>query len=228
MVDRMAKGQLLERSVIIPFEWHRGAPSGRPDSGCLDGIFLRGTEPPPLLVCSPHPLLGGSMLNPVVNELAYAAARCGRASLRFDYQGVGASEGEPSDDPERATADAKAALDHLLETTGQRGAAVAGYSFGCWPALLQAARDPRIDRLLLIAPPRNMLALPDYGTVSIPVTVVAGSADGLVDLAKEKELVQAQAARVRLEVLDADHSFRAAIVALARITERTLGAVRTD
>src|SRR5581483_6072513 len=105
------------------------------------------TESPPLLVGSPHPKLGGSMQNGVVNELAYAAARCGRASLRFDYEGVGASEGEVSDDPERAAKDMKDALDHLLETTSAPTAAVAGYSFGCLPALLLAARDPRVDRL---------------------------------------------------------------------------------
>lgn len=217
-MDRMAKGQLLERPVIVP------SPAG-----CLDGIYLRGSEAPSVLVGSPHPLLGGSMQNAVVNEVAYAAARCGRASLRFDYRGVGASEGEPSDDAERASEDMKAALDHLLESSGLKNAAIAGYSFGCWPALLTAARDPRVDRLLLVAPPRKMLALPDYGTVSIPVTVVVGALDTLCDLEREKELAPAYAPRVRVEVLrEADHSFRAGIVQLARITERVLGFVRAD
>jgi uncharacterized protein len=213
MVDRFAKGQLLERPVIVPF-----------GAGCLDGIYLRGEQPPPLLVASPHPLLGGSMQNPVVNEIAYAAARRGRASLRFDYQGVGASEGEPSDDPERAASDIKHALDHLLETTGQPLVALAGYSFGAVAALLLAAREPRIDRLLLFAPPRRSLAVPDYGAVSVPVTVVVGETDPLTDLGREKELAQAHAPRVRLEVVrEADHSFRNGIVQLARITERVLG-----
>lgn len=213
MVDRFAKGQLLERSVIVPY-----------DGGCLDGIYLRGTEPPPLLVGAPHPLLGGSMQNPVVNELAYAAARHGRASLRFDYQGVGASEGEPSDDPERAASDMKLALDHLIESANQPVAAVAGYSFGCIAALLLAARDPRIDRLLLVAPPRKSLAVPDYSAITVPVTVVCGEADPLVDIAREKELAQAHAPRVRLEVIrEADHSFRSGMVQLARLTERLLG-----
>jgi alpha/beta superfamily hydrolase len=213
MVDRLAKGQLLERPVIVPFE-----------KGCLDGIYLRGEATPPLLVGSPHPLLGGSMQNPVVNELAYAAARQGHASLRFDYQGVGASEGEPSEDPEQATNDMAHALEHLLESAGRPRAAIAAYSFGCIPALLLAARDPRVDRVLLVAPPRRSLAVPDYATVTIPVTVVVGEADTLSDLAQEKELAQAHAMRVRLEVVrEADHSFRNAHVQLARITERVLG-----
>ena len=221
MVDRKAKGQLLERSVIIPFP---GEGSNSPAGGCLDGIFLRGSESPSVLVGSPHPLLGGSMQNPVVNEIAYAASRCGRASLRFDYEGVGASEGESSGDPEKAARDMKAALDHLLESSESKTAAIAGYSFGCLPALLVAARDPRVDRLLLVAPPRKMLSLPDYGTVTVPVTVVLGSADTLVDQEREKELAHAQAPRVKLEVLkDADHSFRSGLVAIARMTEKVLG-----
>ena len=218
MVDRFAKGQLLERPVIVPF-----------GAGCLDGIYLRGEQPPPLLVASPHPLLGGSMQNPVVNEIAYAAARRGCASLRFDYQGGGASEGEPSDDPEQAASDMKHALDHLLETTGAPLAAIAGYSFGCAAALLLAARDPRVDRVLLVAPPRkSSLAVPDYGAITVPVTVVVGEADHLSDVSREKELAQAHAPRVRLEVIrEADHSFRSGMVQLARFTERVLG-VRAD
>jgi alpha/beta superfamily hydrolase len=213
MVDRTGKGQLLERPVIIPH-----------DGRCLDGVYLRGEQTPPLLVASPHPKLGGSMLNPVVNELAYAAARCGHASLRFDYRGVGASEGEVSDDPEHAVTDMRGALDHLLETAPSPNVALAGYSFGCWPALLLAARDPRVDRLLLVAPPRKLLDLPDYASVGIPIVVAVGENDAIADLAKERALVEAVTPRARLEVLrEADHVFRNALVELARITERLLG-----
>ncbi len=68
------RGQLLERSVVIPCE-----------GDCLDGIYLRG-DLGALLVVSPLPDEGGSMASPVSNELAYAAARSGCASLRLDYR----------------------------------------------------------------------------------------------------------------------------------------------
>jgi len=220
MVDRMAKGQLLERPVIIPFTRASG------ETACLDGIYLRGSEPPPLLVGSPHPLLGGSMQNAVVNELAYAAARAGRASLRFDYEGVGASEGEPSADPEQAVRDMLAALQHLIESAEKPRVAVAGYSFGCVPALLLAARESKIDRLLLVAPPRRFMSVPDYSTVKVPVTVVVGDKDEIADPAAEKQLAEKEPTRVRLEVIrDADHSFRFGMVQISRIAERTLGAL---
>src|ERR1700722_9076373 len=103
------------------------------------------------------------------------------------------------------------ALEHLVESAQRPRIAIAAYSFGCWPALLLASRDTRVDRLLLVAPPRKLLALPDYGKVLIPVTVVLGDKDELVDLALEKELAAREAPRVRLEVLrDADHTLRSA------------------
>jgi alpha/beta superfamily hydrolase len=214
MVD---KGQLLERPVIIP---HQGL--------CLDGIFLRGTRTPPLLIASPHPLLGGSMQNAIVNELAYAAARSGHASLRFDYEGVGASEGTLSDDPERATGDMAAALEHLAETTRASSFALAGYSYGCLPSLRLAARESRVDRLLLVAPPRKVLELPDYASVSVPIAIVAGERDDLVSIEKERVLAEAVALvspRVSLHVVrDGDHALRSGLVELCRVAERFLGA----
>jgi alpha/beta superfamily hydrolase len=217
VVDRTAKGQLLERPVIIP---HAGS--------CMDGIFLRGEKVPPVLVASPHPELGGSMHSPVANEVAYAAARAGFASLRFDYRGVGASEGEVSGDPELAVGDLRAALDHLVESTNAPRVALAGYSFGAWVALLAAARDPRVDRLLLVAPPRAAFAgVPDYESVSIPVTVVVGDKDPIASPAEEKTLADKANPRVRLVVLrEADHSLRSGLVELCRATERWLGAIR--
>ena len=84
------RGQLLERSVVIPCE-----------GDCLDGIYLRGSLAG-LLIAAPLPDEGGSMASPVSNELAYAAARSECASLRLDYRGVGGSEGSPPESLEDA------------------------------------------------------------------------------------------------------------------------------
>src|SRR5437016_4475922 len=98
----------------------------------------------------------------VVAELAWALSQAGHSTLRFDYRGVGASQGqsprlagEPRalrfDELAGEAADLLAAAEQLIATSGGPVCAV-GYSFGAAVALACAA-DPRIDRLVLIAPP---------------------------------------------------------------------------
>ena len=96
----------------------------------LEGIFVPVPEPrAAAVVAAPHPLMGGSMGSPVVAEIARACQRAGAASLRFNWRGVGASAGAPSDDWAQADADFQAALDFLGEAVSAPPVAC-GYSFG--------------------------------------------------------------------------------------------------
>ena len=79
----VAPGQFLERSVAIP------TAGGL----VLDGLYHRGVRAPACVLAAPHPALGGSMTVPAINELAWALTRAGHPTLRFDYRGVGASQG---------------------------------------------------------------------------------------------------------------------------------------
>lgn len=130
-------GQYLERPALV-------------DAGglLLEALYHRGERRPALLVCPPTGA-GGGMDAPPVAELAWAAARAGHPSLRFQHRGVGASQGEPA--PSRAVDDAEAALVHLAETTAAR-VAVAGLEGGCETALALARRHPEVERLVLVAP----------------------------------------------------------------------------
>lgn len=130
-------GQFLERPALV-------------DAGglVLEALYHRGARSPALLVCPPTGPGGGMDAAPVA-ELAWAAARAGHASLRFQHRGVGASQGEP--DPARAVDDAEAALAHLAGTAGGR-VAVAGLAGGCATALALARAHPEIERVALVAP----------------------------------------------------------------------------
>jgi len=132
-------GQYLERPALVA----AGAI-------VLEGLHHRGERRPALLVC-PAPGPGGGMDAPVVAELAWAAARAGHPSLRFQHRGVGGSQGEP--EPARAVEDAEAALRHLSETAGPR-IAVAGVGEGCETALALARAHPEIQRVALVVPAR--------------------------------------------------------------------------
>jgi alpha/beta superfamily hydrolase len=130
-------GQFLERPALV-------------DAGgvVLEALYHRGERRPGLLVCPPTGPGGGMDAAPVA-ELAWAAARAGHPSLRFQHRGVGASQGDL--DPARALDDAEAALQHLAETAGSR-IALAGLAGGCETALALALAHPEVGRVALVAP----------------------------------------------------------------------------
>jgi len=131
-------GQYLERPALV-------------DAGgvTLEGLYHRGSRAPPLLLCPPLGQ-GGGMDAPPLAEMAWAAARAGHASLRFNHRGCGASQGRS--DPARALDDAEAARRHLEETSRRGRVAVAGLGSGCATALALARSRPEIARLVLVAP----------------------------------------------------------------------------
>lgn len=180
-------GQYLERPALV-------------DAGeaFLEGLYHRGRRRPALLVCPPAG--EGGMDAPPVAELAWAAARAGHASLRFQHRGLGASTGAA--DPARALDDALAAFRHLAESVepagGPRGrpVAVAGVASGCRTALALARACPMAG-LALVAPqawPRAeglepfegplLVVLPERGTPRDVSAVVAklGSGRGRVEV----------------------------------------------
>ncbi len=137
-------GQYLERPALVAAE-----------GATLEGLYHRGDRPPAVLVCPPLDREG--MDAPVLAEIAWAAARAGHASLRFQHRGRGASTGDV--DPSRAVEDALAAIAHLRDSAGPL-AAVAGLRDGCATAL-EVARRAGLRRAALVAPPPGVAIPPD-------------------------------------------------------------------
>lgn len=211
------KGQYLERSVTV-----------RSGSLHLDALFHRGTREPPCLIASPHPAMGGSMVAPAIAELAWALTRAGHPTLRFDYRGVGASQGESSHlegslgggarrldgaalSLERE--DLLAAADQLRASAGRPGDGLCavGYSFGA-AVVLSAADDPRISSLILVAPPTALADFSALARVKKPTLVLCAHHDALCDRGSLQLGPEAL-----LEVIaHSDHSFRRGLTELGR------------
>jgi alpha/beta superfamily hydrolase len=133
-----------------------------------DGLRLEGrlTLPEELrggaILCHPHPLFGGSMSSAIIPAVQRALEAEGWASLRFNFRGVGRSEGTFG----RGVAevrDAAAALDRIAAAVGQFQLAVVGWSFGAMVGLAAAVADARATCYVGIAPPvseRRNTALP--------------------------------------------------------------------
>ena len=143
----------------------------------LEGILHQPASAPfpAAAVCHPHPLYGGDMNNYVVVAVCQALAEAGIASLRFNFRGVGRSEGEYGDGlGERA--DAAAALVYLrqLAAVDPDKVGIVGYSFGAAVAL--AAADERVAAVAAISPPSFGQGAPDLA-VRCPTLLIAGEQD---------------------------------------------------
>jgi hypothetical protein len=130
------------------------------------------------LIAHPHPLQGGTLDNKVVQTLARTFASLGYAATRFNFRGVGASEGQ-FDDGAGETDDALAALAAAKVEFGELPVALAGFSFGSF-VQTRVARVVAAERLVLIGP-----AVMRFPTETVPADtiVIHGEKDDVVALA---------------------------------------------
>jgi len=108
-----------------------------------------------VIIAHPHPLYGGNMDNPVVLAIQQAYLQQGFTTLRFNFRGVGASEGR-FDNGVGERADVQAAL-AWAAGLGLTDIDLAGYSFGAW---VNAGITAGCRRMVMVSPP---LAFMDFG-----------------------------------------------------------------
>jgi hypothetical protein len=126
--------------------------------GRLEGKYFQAKDPnsPIALVCHPHPQHGGTMNSKVAYRLYEAFARCGFNVLRFNFRGVGNSEGE-FDNGLGELADAAAALDWLhSQHQHTPGIWISGFSFGAWIVMQLLMRRPDVQRFIAVSPSTSM------------------------------------------------------------------------
>lgn len=113
-------------------------------------------DSPIALILHPHPQFGGTMNNQVVYSLYYTFAQRGFSVLRFNFRGVGRSQGFWDGGPGEL-ADAASALDWLqIVKPDAKSCWIAGVSFGTWIAMQLLMRRPEIDGFICVAPPSNL------------------------------------------------------------------------
>ena len=108
-----------------------------------------------VVLCHPHPLYGGEMDNPVVTAAAEVAVEEGFQTLRFNFRGVGESEGIHADGVGEKD-DVRAAIEFLSSRVDGPSLILVGYSFGAMVGLPVAVEDARVKGVVAIAPPLEM------------------------------------------------------------------------
>ena len=160
------------------------------------------------VLCHPHPEYGGSMDNAVVVAVASALVAERFATLRFNFGGVGRSEGSFSGGPAEID-DARAALDALSGVLPPGAPLVlVGYSFGAWVALRASAETAGLRHVVAIGPPLDFLDWGFLDAVQVPITFVAGERDQFCAAARLTRVLAAHAGRIELRTIaGADHFF---------------------
>ena len=134
-----------------------------------------------VVICHPHPLHGGSMHNNVVMALALGLAEEGFVTLRFNFRGVGESEGEHGQG-ESECEEVLGALDLIKawpDTKGKTG--LVGYSFGSGVILRHETLYQEADAVALVSPGLRYISDSPLKSRDLPAMIVAGDRDRLVD-----------------------------------------------
>ncbi len=183
-------------------------------SGRLEGRFhpQRSEDAPIAIFLHPHPQYGGTMNNKVVYNLHYCFFNLGFTCLRFNFRGVGKSEGE-FDDGLGELADAASALDFLQASTPNSTACwVIGFSFGSWIGMQLLMRRPEIGGFISISPPANSYDYSFLAPCPSSGLIINGSLDRLVPPSDIKNLsdklkTQKGIQVTHKEIEGADHFF---------------------
>ena len=178
-----------------------------------------------VVVCHPHPQYGGDMNNGVVAAICGALEQEGIVSLRFNFRGVGASEGA-YDEGKGEVEDLKAALGFLGNWPGvDKGrVGVAGYSFGAMVTLAGAKGLKGAKALALVSPPGHALEGQVKPRSGVPLLFVVGSEDATVRAQTLEERMSNVAGEARLEVVPgANHFWRGQEGEAAELVARFFG-----
>ena len=163
----------------------QSAVSFEADGLTFEGVVAQpdeGTGPwPGVAICHPHPLHGGNMDNNVVLALALGLAQEGFVTLRFNFRGVGGSQGEHTAG-ERESEEVKAALELIKawpDTSDSIG--LAGYSFGTGVILQNGDLHSEANAIVLVSPSMRGVEGTPLKESKTPALIVTGDRDRLVD-----------------------------------------------
>lgn len=173
------------------------------------------------VVCHPHPLYDGTMNNKVTYTLARTFNRLGMKAVRFNFRGVGASEGE-FDNGAGEVDDLLAVLAWVKQQHPQKKIWLAGFSFGAYIAL-KAAGQFEVDKLITVAPPVNFFDFSGVQTPERDWIIVQGLDDEIVPPQQVIDWVNELPGKPRAIYLDGvGHFFHKRLTLLSDVLEEKL------
>ena len=176
----------------------------------LEGILTipEGAGPlPAVIVCHPHPLYGGSMDNNVVCNIIETLTQTSVASFKFNFRGVGGSQGDFSQGiGEQEDVEAAISFMSKVKEIDSERIGLSGYSAGAGFALPVGFNDDRIKALAAISPPLSMFDFDFLKSCPKPKLLISGSRDDLIPVKQFLEFCQNLPEPKECEIIEgADH-----------------------
>lgn len=172
----------------------------------LEALMEKKSGDKGVVVTHPHPLYGGDMYNNVVEWITNVYQSHGYTTLRFNFRGVGNSEGS-HDNGMGEQKDVLSAIS-TLKDKGLKIVDLAGYSFGSWINARVVSTETMVDRLIMVSPPVGFIDFDSIKALTPLKLVVTGSMDDIApaDIIMEKLTIWNKNAL--LEVIEgADHFY---------------------
>ncbi len=199
--------------------------------GRLEGHYYHSRQfhAPVALLLHPHPQHGGTMNNKVVYCLYQIFRRRGYSTLRFNFRGVGRSQGT-FDRGEGEFSDAASALDWMQGyNPNAKSCWIAGFSFGAWIGMQLLMRRPEVKGFISVAPPANMYDFTFLAPCPASGLILHGKDDELVPVDSVAQLVE-RLAKQRSTLIDyrvvegANHFFQSKLDSLEQHVDQYLDA----
>jgi len=172
----------------------------------IEGLLQKNSETSGVVITHPHPLYGGNMHNNVVGAVARTYQNLGYSTLRFNFRGVGGSQGNYSDGIGEQE-DVRAAIAYLADL-GLRQIDLAGYSFGAWVIGNLSCAGDGIANMVMVSPPVAFIDFGPVGALGCLKLVITGSRDDIAPAEMIRQSYREWNAAARFEVIDgADHFY---------------------
>ncbi|MDI6616909.1 MAG: alpha/beta fold hydrolase [Syntrophaceae bacterium] len=170
----------------------------------IEGLYAPGDGSKGVVVTHPHSQMGGSMENNVVEALVSAFHDRGYATLRFNFRGVGGSEGR-FDDGEGEQDDVRGAIAFLQEK-GLDDITLAGYSFGAWVISRAVAGYDGLSDVILVSPPIDFVPFDFSRLTGRCGLIICGDRDQFCPLPSLEKIVKQVGCRLAV-IRRADHFY---------------------
>lgn len=174
----------------------------------LEGVLNKNSKRGGVVICHPHPLYGGDMLNNVVNAVEEGFASKDFTTLRFNFRGVGSSEGSYGEGKGEVEDLMSAVIFLKSQVDSDASIMFAGYSFGAWICSMAAPKMERLDGLFLVSYPFAFYESDTLKKYEGTIFMVGGKYDDIGPVSRLMDVYTAMPTiQKSLKIIPTDHFY---------------------